>query len=96
MVNRRGYCTPCHNAYMREWRKTHRLQGEARKKMVARAYANVYLNRGKIERKPCEVCGGRAQMHHEDYSKPLEVRWLCRHHHMQEHKRDEIRIVAAA
>src|SRR5262245_57418077 len=39
------------------------------------------LKRGKIKRQPCEVCGSTAQMHHDDYSRPLEVRWLCRPHH---------------
>jgi hypothetical protein len=41
---------------------------------------------GKIERLPCEVCGKeKAQAHHEDYSKPLEVKWLCDLHHKQIH-----------
>jgi len=36
----------------------------------------------KIKKKPCEVCGDQnTQGHHEDYSKPLDVVWLCRLHH---------------
>ena len=36
---------------------------------------------------PCEVCGspGAALAHHDDYNKPLAVRWLCFQHHMQHH-----------
>jgi hypothetical protein len=71
---------------MREHRKTHPLSADERKKMNARAYAHVYLNRGRIERKPCVVCGnGASQMHHADYDKPLEVTWLCRWHHLDLH-----------
>lgn len=80
-------CNPCHAAHMREWRKTHRLDGDARRKMNCRSYANVYLRRGLIERQPCEVenCVNWPQMHHDDYSQPLKVRWLCRSHHLELH-----------
>lgn len=71
---------------MRKHRKTHPLTMAARVKMRARSMANTHLRRGKIKRKPCENCGSKkAQMHHEDYSKPLEVRWLCRRCHVQHH-----------
>lgn len=41
---------------------------------------------GKLTREPCEVCGSEiVHAHHDDYSKPLEVRWLCPHHHSVEH-----------
>ena len=36
---------------------------------------------------PCEVCGAtKAQAHHCNYSKPLDVRWLCPKHHAEWHK----------
>lgn len=36
---------------------------------------------------PCEVCGDqRVDAHHDDYSEPLNVRWLCRIHHIEHHK----------
>lgn len=49
------------------------------------------LRRGKVIRPAqCEGCGqaGRVHAHHDDYSRPLDVRWLCvpcheRVHHMK-------------
>lgn len=41
---------------------------------------------GKLKKSACEKCGNKkSQAHHEDYSKPLEVRWLCRSCHIIEH-----------
>ena len=49
---------------------------------------NYLIERGIIQRRPCEVCGDKnGQGHHPDYSKPLEVIWLCQNHHSAEHKR---------
>jgi len=46
------------------------------------------LKDGSLIRQPCEVCGSlHSEGHHTDYSKPLEVQWLCRKHHKQEHAR---------
>lgn len=81
------YCVDCHNAYMREWRKSHPLTEEQKVKDRARSYANVYRRRGKLVKVPCETCGSpRSQMHHHDYSKPLDVEWLCRPCHMALHQ----------
>lgn len=43
-------------------------------------------NRAELEMQPCEVCGDpNAYKHHDDYSKPLEVKWLCPKHHQRLH-----------
>jgi ribosomal protein S27AE len=41
--------------------------------------------------KVCSKCGAKAQAHHDDYKKPLDVRWLCPKHHGEHHRnvRDE-------
>ena len=78
------YCKACHAAYMREWRKSHPLTPEQHRDN-ARSYDNVYLRRGLIQRQGGEVCGARAEMHHDDYDQPLAVRWLCRRHHLAHH-----------
>jgi len=57
---------------------------QVRKARTATRYA---VKRGKIEKKPCEVCGDvKSEAHHTDYSKPLEVMWLCRKHHANQHR----------
>ena len=41
---------------------------------------------GRLEREPCVICGeSNTEAHHEDYSKPLDVVWLCRKHHLAIH-----------
>lgn len=80
------YCNDCHAAYMRRWRQTHPMTAEQRKKDNARSYAGTYLRRGRIARKDCEECGSpNSQMHHHDYDRPLDVKWLCRPCHAIEH-----------
>src|SRR5579863_7239885 len=77
-------CLTCHAAYMRKWRKTHKLSPEARVRDNCRSYLNVYLKRGKIVRGSCETCGAPGvEAHHADYLKPLEVKWFCRQHHVE-------------
>lgn len=36
---------------------------------------------------PCEICGDIGEQHHTDYSKPLDIQWLCRKHHLEIHKK---------
>lgn len=45
------------------------------------------IRSGKLMRGSCVVCGqSDAQGHHEDYSRPLDVVWLCATHHRELHK----------
>ncbi len=60
-----------------EWYKKNRHKALAHE-AVKRA-----LFRGELVRMPCEVCGDTKVVgHHDDYSKPVDVRWLCPKHHM--------------
>lgn len=58
------------------------------KKAAANAVNNAVRD-GRLVRQPCEFdgpeCSGRVEAHHEDYSRPLNVRWLCVAHHKARH-----------
>jgi hypothetical protein len=59
---------------------------EFRAKKKARNMVIIRIHNGSLERGDCEVCGEPdAQAHHDDYSKPLDVRWLCDRHHREHH-----------
>jgi hypothetical protein len=58
---------------------------ENREKVYAQERVYRLIRRGALTRKPCDICGDAAEAHHEDYSKPLEVQWLCHLHHAQRH-----------
>lgn len=55
-------------------------------KYRARTAVGNALRDGRLQREPCEVCGAHAEAHHDDYSKPLAVRWLCFAHHREHHR----------
>lgn len=64
--------------------KRHKLKYP--EKYHARTVLGVAVQMGKVIRKPCIVCGSLdSEGHHEDYSKPLEVIWLCPRHHADRH-----------
>lgn len=86
--NRRGhsnrrYCKACHAAYSRAHRPGYsELSPEARRRSQVRVYANQHRQQGLLVPEPCEHCGAPdVQMHHEDYSKPLLIKWLCKDCH---------------
>ncbi len=55
-------------------------------KRAAHVIVGNAIKYGQLTKAPCVVCGGKAQAHHENYSKPLEVVWLCPEHHKERHK----------
>jgi hypothetical protein len=58
----------------------------AKNPLKARAWSMVYreIRAGRLHRKACEVCGEpKTQAHHDDYEKPLDVRWFCFRHHRE-------------
>lgn len=54
-------------------------------KYQAHLAVKAALRNKMLERKNCAVCGEKGQAHHEDYSRPLDVIWLCQAHHSNYH-----------
>jgi ribosomal protein S27AE len=53
-------------------------------KLKARRILSYAVKVGKVSKQPCEKCGSLlSQAHHDDYSKPLNVRWFCDLHHKE-------------
>ena len=58
----------------------------------AQSLCNTAIKNGTLVRQSCEVCGKKkGQAHHDDYTKPLDVRWLCPKHHAQADKERRLR-----
>lgn len=46
---------------------------------------------GVLKQGVCETCSTeKTQAHHKDYNKPFEVMWLCKKHHTEWHKNNEV------
>lgn len=80
--------TPERRKQLAEAARRHRVKYP--EKYKARTAVGNALRDGRLHRGPCEVCGTteKVHAHHDDYSKPLQVRWLCFQHHIGgEHER---------
>ena len=67
---------------------TKRYRDKYPNKYKAQTTVNNAIRDGKIFKSPCESCGsdGKINGHHDDYLKPLDIRWLCFWCHSQWHK----------
>lgn len=86
----RSTATASRNRRIEEVRAYDRARGfrvyDILKSKARRAVSHAVAT-GRLIRQECEVCGGHAEAHHDDYSRPLEVRWLCKTHHMELHRK---------
>jgi len=53
---------------------------------LANQKINNAVRDGRLIKHPCVICNNpKSEAHHHDYTKPLEVIWLCRIHHARLH-----------
>lgn len=68
--------------YLKEYRDRYPKKYKAHSKV---AYE---IRAGNLVPEDCEECGNKkAVAHHDDYDRPLKVRWLCQGHHAQWHSK---------
>lgn len=66
--------------YLREYRARNATKARAHRKV------SYEMRAGRLTRQTCQQCGSSpTHAHHDDYTKPLEVRWLCAACHRQWH-----------
>lgn len=93
------YCRACDSVRKIKYNQSHKnkvysLINESHKRNRVKHYARcaVYkaLKTNKITKQDC-VCGDKnTQAHHEDYSKPLQIIWLCKNCHENLHKKKSL------
>lgn len=67
--------------------KAKKYQSKFPLKLLAQKLVNQAIQKGELVRQPCQHCGKpKTEAHHVDYSKPLDVQWLCKKHHVAWHK----------
>ncbi len=78
--------------------KNHFYRGGNTADKAAQSIAWKAIEKGILIPQPCESCGATGKMvddrnvvqaHHDDYNKPLEVRWLCQRCHHEWHKENK-------
>lgn len=101
-VYKNNRCRKCNTERCRVWRNLpgkmdivykNNLKSNKKypEKFLARQKLNYHLKSGNLVKPShCIQCPeAKIYAHHPDYSKPLEVLWLCSVHHFEEHKKNE-------
>lgn len=84
---KRDVYTPKRAAYLKAYSKKYLADPANAQKVMARILCRKALKSGTLIRATsCQVCGSdrNIEAHHPDYSKPLDVRWLCKRCHRKE------------
>ena len=69
---------------MKDYNKKWRLNNK--EKVKAHWTVSNAIRYGKLIRKACENCGNeKSHAHHEDYTQPLKIKWLCHNCHWVAH-----------
>ncbi|MBS0654123.1 MAG: hypothetical protein JSR39_11435 [Verrucomicrobia bacterium] len=79
--------TPEFRAYARGYQQ--KLRKERKELIYSWSLVAKAIKKGKmIKGDKCELCGSvcKIEGHHADYSKPLEVQWICKKCHVNLHK----------
>jgi len=80
--DRNRYQSPKRRAYASRALQLHRHRWPERDK--ARHAVSNAIAEGRLMRRRCEICGcPDGQAHHDDYSNPFSIRWLCFKHHRE-------------
>ena len=72
-------------AQRNHYNKNSELIKEKRKKYYDPVKSKARWLAKKIEAKQCIFCDKKGERHHKDYSKPLDIVFLCKSHHKQVH-----------
>ncbi len=73
---------PARKAKAAEYQRRQRAKNP--EKSRARALVGYAVKSGKIQKQPCKCGETKVQAHHHDYSKPLDVQWMCFKCHREE------------
>jgi len=83
--------TDIKDRFNKQHNERRRKDPNIRLKEYVRGVTNTYIKNGWLIRQPCEICATdiNVEAHHDDYSKPIDVRWLCKIHHAEHHKNEQ-------
>ena len=88
------YCKPCKSE--NDKTRAHKIRAHVKKNPVRRrahhAVERAIKSGDIVALENCSECGTKARLdgHHDDYAKPLNVRWLCRGCHQRWHAENEV------
>ena len=87
------FCKECNVVRMRKWREKNRSRMNeivyaSMARYPDRCRARAIANQHYTEAQNCSIedCENAGERHHDDYSKPKEIRWLCKEHHKGLHR----------